>query len=255
MNRKQRMILVAIMVVCFTVVLVNIARALSPEEFVVEDGTLVVREVAKTETARYAMPPVDVPEQDFPKIREIIKRGAGAILETRTEKTWQWGVPMRSTTREVKTATVFQDGTWLNPKRVNSTEKTENGWILTGLLVIIALGVLLVSMAHQKSGESKWWLVVFYGALIVIAESVFMYPAAFALLIAIGFVVFSIIAAPYSFAGVIIIATVLVPVFFVGYQIECAMFLVCVIVASYAIAKLTKRRGWIKVAEKPATLA
>lgn len=239
-------------------------------EIVTEGNEWVKRkvEVVRTEMGRYAAPPFQVPDKDKSTVFTIMEAGQGEYemnQSIRAERKWDF--PMQSKKYKVKTVAVFQDGVWSDPKlETMGPEIMENDWFLTALLAILAVGVLITSMIHQRSGKSDWCLLVFYGMLAIIVGNIFIdnsiyitLSIAFAI---VSFFTFAIVASgitfvfafassifSFAFAFVIRVTTS------ANQQVEYAVFMVCVILVSYLLAKIAKRLGWIKVVEKPVTSA
>lgn len=231
-------------------------------EIVTEGNEWVKRkvEVVRTEMGRYAAPPFQVPDKDKSTVFAIMEAGQGEYeMNQSIRAEWKWDFPMQSKKYKVKTVAVFQDGVWSDPKlETMGPEIMENDWFLTALLAILAVGVLITSMTHQRSGKSDWWLLVFYGMLGIIVGNIFIdnpiYIASSIAFAFASFITFAIVASGAFASSIFSLAfayviDVTVPA---NQQVEYAVFLLCVILVSYLLAKIAKRLGWIKVVEKPA---
>lgn len=155
----------------------------------------------------------------------------------------------------------FVSASWAEVTRGSMT--AENDWMLLVVRAVIVVGVLAVSLVHQRSGKSEWWLFGFYGLLLVMVGGTFIdnNNIIAAICFAIGAIIAFVIAIAIAFDSASAITGIAIAGIAGAFEIaiahnqrvEYAVFMACVILASYPLAKLAKRLGWIKVAEKPAT--
>ena len=153
-------VLFAVMFMCS--LFADIAKAEMPplptaeETVTIEQGALVVK--VTTETERYALPPVNVPAEDLPKVLAIVRQGEGVYeVEQPAAILLRWGIPMMQETQIVKDASELKQGRWSPPKRVVMGEPAKSAlWALTVLLGIVAVGLpLVVISAYNGIRQSR----------------------------------------------------------------------------------------------------
>lgn len=250
MNAKVMVrILFAALFIFTCLAFAGFVRAETTTQFVVEGENLVVRETEVVRVKQFLMPPnVDIPEKDLPKIYAILEQGKGDyVLGTAVVHEWQFGIPMKKITQTVDDVISLSNGTWLWHGVVSGAPKSETNWGLTLAMIGVIVATMVTTRVHQKSGKSEWWLLAFYGALIMAAGGTFgnaddgssFIISLIATIVAVG-ISFNIIGVALSIATVGAMALPMVTLPFIGQQAESVMFMAFVIAGSYGGAKLAK---------------
>jgi len=234
------------------------------ETVTTEQGALVVKVV--TETERYALPPIDFPAKDIPKVLAIVRQGEGVYEMEKVDErgSWVFGLPMARETQITKTAINLKNGRWSEEKLTEPKPLKETMWLMTAVLAAIVAGVAVSSLCSQRSGKSDKKLFWFYGQLLLCVMSGFAIA-----LIAIGAGNHPIPSLSGVLSSVFIVVIVIIGALILSYgkytttegatlllafpgalgmvltgsvqYIELATFLAATIAVSYLLAKIAKR--------------
>ena len=240
---------------------VGVVRGEVVEETAVDNGMLTVRTIEKTvlKKEQYAMPSVEVPAHDFPKIRTIVDMGEGEYVVKEGKKSrWRFGVPMVHEKLTAKTVVSFKNGQWGNPNTHASEPEKESSWLMTLAMAIVVVTVASVSINAQRKkyciddGRLRGsFLFTLLGVAFAINMSEFVWSGGFRvglLLVIVGavvgmFIVEAIVHLPLSMMIVPTVIAAIPASFFrnANQSMEYVMFMALTMLVSYLLAKAVKR--------------